>query len=255
MLPAAIKTSGEIKVGINAIFPPMEYKDPSSGQLTGFDVQFANALGKVLGVKMVYDDQQFDQLINSVTTARVDLVISGISDTKVRQAKGLDFIDYFNTGTQVYTSKADAAQLPDLSALSGKTMAISSSTDYMTTMQDYSQQNFVAKGKPGISILGVDSEATGRMQITEGRAIASAISPEVLGWLETGSPDQWVAVGPLLNPGPYGIMFDHSNVQLRDAVLAAARQLWSDGTYTALLKQWNMTNGALSAPVVNGAQS
>jgi len=250
-LPAAIKAKGQIIVGINGIFPPMEYKEPGKDELIGFDVDFANAIGKALGVKIVYDDQKFDQLVNSVITSRVDMVISGISDTATRQ-KTLDFIDYFNSGTQAYTTKTYASTITSLESLSGKTLAVSASTDYLTTMEKWSKDNLEAKGKPGIKILAVDSEATARLQMVQGRAQASAISPEVLGWLAKQNPGMFVAFGPLLNVDPYGICFKKDNVGLRDAVLAAVRQLFADGTYKALLAKWELLPGALAEPLVNG---
>jgi polar amino acid transport system substrate-binding protein len=252
MLPAAIRSKGEITVGINAIFAPMEYKNPGSNKLIGIDVDLANAIGKALGVKIAYDNMSFSALIPSVTTGRVDMVISGLSDTKARE-KTLDFIDYFNTGTQAYTTKAYAGTITSLASLSGKTMAISASTDYLTTMQNWSKVNLESKGLPGIKILAVDSEATARLQMAQGRAQASAISPEEIGYLNSQSPGQYVTVGPLLNPGPYGICFSKSNTQLRDAVLAAVRQLFANGTYQSILAKWHVTSAALKAPTVNGA--
>ena len=250
-LPAAIKAKGQIVVGINGIFPPMEYKEPGKDELIGFDVDFAKAIGKALGVKIVYDDQKFDQLVNSVITARVDMVISGISDTATRQ-KTLDFIDYFNSGTQAYTTKTYASTITSLESLSGKTLAVSASTDYLTTMEKWSKDNLEAKGKPGIKILAVDSEATARLQMIQGRAQASAISPEVLGWLSKQNPGMFVSFGPLLNVDPYGICFKKDNVGLRDAVFAAVQQLFADGTYKALLAKWELMPGALAKPLING---
>src|SRR5665647_176663 len=142
LLPEEIKSAGEIKVGINGIYAQMEYKDPATDELVGLDVDFANAVGELLGVKMVYDDQQFDQLINSVATGRDDMVLSGMSDTVERQ-KTLDFVDYFNSGTQAFTTKDLSGEITSLEDLSGKTLAVSASTDFYTTMEKW--------GKPPVT--------------------------------------------------------------------------------------------------------
>ena len=249
-LPAAIMAKKQITVGINGIFPPMEFKTPGSDDLTGFDVDLTLAIGQTLGVKIVFDDQKFDQLLPSVTTGRVDFVISGLSDTAARR-KTFDFIDYFTSGTQVYTTKTFAKTIKSLDDLSGKTLAISAATDYLTTMQQWSKDNLEAKGKPGITILPIDSEATARLQMVQGRAQVSAISPEVLGWLEKQTPGQFVAVGPILAPDPYGICFKKDNVELRDAVLAAMQELVKNGTYKKVLAKWELTRSA-TEPLVNG---
>ncbi len=250
-LPAAIKAKGQITVGVNGIFPPMEFKNPGSDELTGFDVELAQAIGKTMNVKVVFDDQKFDQLLPSVTTGRVDFVISGLSDSAVRR-KTFDFIDYFNSGTQAYTTKTFAKTITSLESLSGKTLALSASTDYMATMQKWSQQNLEAKGKPGIKFLPVDSEATSRLQMVQGRAQASAISPEVFGWLEKQNPGQFIPVGPILAPDPYGICFKKDQTELRDAVHAALQRLLKNGTYKKLLAKWELSRSAVAEPLING---
>jgi len=252
LLPEEIKSAGEIKVGINGIYAPMEYKDPATDELVGLDVDFANAVGELLGVKMVYDDQQFDQLINSVATGRDDMVLSGMSDTVERQ-KTLDFVDYFNSGTQAFTTKDLSGEITSLEDLSGKTLAVSASTDFYTTMEKWSKDNLEADGKPGIKMLGVDSEASARLQMKQGRAEASAISPEVLGWIEKETPGEFVPIGEMLAPAPYGIAFNKDNAQLRDAVQAALQKMIDDGSYQAILDQWNCGQAAVSEATVNGS--
>jgi polar amino acid transport system substrate-binding protein len=251
MLPDTIKAKGKIVIGINGIFPPMEFKEPGQEELIGFDVDLAKALGEVLNITIVFDDQKFDQLINSINTNRVDMVISGISDTAVRR-ETLDFIDYFNSGTQCFTLKSHAGTITSLADLSGKTFAVSGATDYLTTMKKWSQDNLESKGKPAIKILAVDSEATARLQMIQGRAQFSAISPEVLGWLARENPGMFVPVGPVLNPDPYGICFSKKNTILRDAVYAALKELSGNGTYKALLDNWEISTGALPEPLING---
>ncbi|MFN8579564.1 MAG: ABC transporter substrate-binding protein [Gemmatimonadaceae bacterium] len=248
-LPAAIAAKKQLTVGVNAIFPPMEFKNPGSNDLIGIDIEIAQAIGQQLGVTIVFSDQKFDQLLQSVTTGRVDFVLSALSDTEARR-KTFDFVDYFTSGTQAYTSTAYAGTIKSLDDLSGKTLAVSAATDYLTTMQRWSKDNLEAKGKPGITILPVDSEASARLQIVQRRAQASAISPEVLGWLSKQSPGQFVPIGPVLAPDPYGICFKKGNTELRDAVLAAVKELVRNGTYTRILTKWMATSGATS-PVVN----
>jgi len=250
-LPAAVKAKGQVTVGINGIFAPMEFKNPGSEDLIGVDVEIAQALGKAMGVKVAFDDQKFDQLLPSVTTDRVDFVISGLSDTAVRR-KTFDFIDYFISGTQAYTTKAFAKDFKKLEDFSGKTLAVSASTDYWGTMQKWSQENLEAKGKPGFTLLAVDSEATARLQMVQGRAQFSAISPEVLGWLSKQNPGQFVPVGPVLAPDPYGMCFKKDNVELRTAVLEAFKRIIKDGTYKKILAKWEVSQSAVPEPLVNG---
>ena len=250
-LPAAVKAKGQITVGVNAIFPPMEFKNPGSEEIIGVDIDIAQALAKELGVKVVFDDQKFDQLLPSVTTGRVDFVISGLSDTEVRR-KTFDFIDYFISGTQAYTTQALSKDYKKLEDFSGKTIAVSAATDYWSTMEKWSKENLAAKGKAPFVLLPVDSEPTARLQMIQGRAQFSAISPEVLGWLTKQNPGQFVPVGPVLAPDPYGMCFKKDNTELRDAVLEAFKRIHKDGTYHKILAKWEVAQSAVPEALVNG---
>ena len=119
-------------------------------------------------------------------------------------------------------------------------------------MQKWSKDNLEAKGKPGIKILPVDSEATARLQMVQGRAQASAISPEVLGWLSRKNSGQFVPVGPILAPDPYGICFKKGNTELLDAVYEAFKRVIKDGTYQKLLAKWDVTHSGVTEPLING---
>jgi polar amino acid transport system substrate-binding protein len=250
-LPDTIKAKGQLTVGVNGIFAPMEFKNPGSEDLIGVDVEVAQALGKALGVKVVFDDQRFDQLLLSVTTGRVDFVISALSDTALRR-KTYDFIDYFVSGTQAYTTKTFSREFKKLDDLSGKTIAVSGATDYWRTMEKWSRENLEAKGKPGFTLLPVDSEATARLQMVQGRAQFSAISPEVLGWLSKQNQGQFVPVGPVLGPDPYGMCFKKGNTELRDAVFEAFARIIKDGTYEKIVAKWEVSQSAVPEPLLNG---
>ena len=99
----------------------------------------------------------------------------------------------------------------------------------------------------------MDSEANARLQVVQGRAQASAISPEVLGWLMKQQPGKFVPVGEMLESNPYGIMFRKDNAELRDAVHAALAKLFKDGTYHKILAEWKLELCAVDKPTINGA--
>lgn len=101
-LPASIKDKGEIVVAIMPNYPPMDFKDPATNTLTGLDYDLGNALAERLGVKIKWQETGFEQMINALTTDRVDMVLSGMTDTAERQAS-VTFIDYFTSGPQFYT--------------------------------------------------------------------------------------------------------------------------------------------------------
>ena len=64
-LPERIAKTRVIKIAVNAIYPPMEFKDPDTARLIGFDVDLGNALAKELGVTLEWQESAFEQLLAS----------------------------------------------------------------------------------------------------------------------------------------------------------------------------------------------
>ena len=95
-LPAEIKQAGALKLTVNSTYAPMEYRDPASNELVGLDIDLANELAKRLGgLKIVWSETPFAELIPSLQTKRADFIISGISDRASRRETA-DFVDYLD---------------------------------------------------------------------------------------------------------------------------------------------------------------
>src|SRR5438874_10726901 len=93
-LPEAIKQTGALRLTVNATYAPMEYRDPATNELVGLDIDLANELAKRLGgLKIVWSETPFAELIPSLQTKRADFIISGISDRASRRETA-DVVDY-----------------------------------------------------------------------------------------------------------------------------------------------------------------
>ncbi len=44
-------------------YPPMEFRDPATNTLTGFDVDLGEAIGRKLGIKIEWQETSFDQFM------------------------------------------------------------------------------------------------------------------------------------------------------------------------------------------------
>ena len=53
----------------------------ATNKLTGLDFDLGNALAERLGVKIKWQETGFEQMLSGLTTKRVDIVLSGMSDT------------------------------------------------------------------------------------------------------------------------------------------------------------------------------
>ena len=68
-------------------YPPFEFRDPASNKLIGFDVDIVDALAAKMGAKVNWVESSFDQLISSITTKRVDVIVAGMNDLPERRCE------------------------------------------------------------------------------------------------------------------------------------------------------------------------
>lgn len=250
-LPDAIAKSRTIKVAVNAIYPPMEYKDPDSGDLVGFDIDLGNAIAKQLGVKIDWQESAFEQLLPSLETGRVDMVLSGVSDVPGRRSAA-DFLDYLNSGAQFYvlaSAQGNAVHQP--ADLCGKAVGTSRSTSFPADTAAWSAKN--CAGKAPISVVGTEDTSSARMQLKQGRIVAGVQGSETLPYAMKLEPNTYRPVGAPFATSPEGIAFAKSNTKLRDAVHGALDKLIADGTYGKIVAKWGLQSSAVHQLTMNGA--
>jgi polar amino acid transport system substrate-binding protein len=81
-----IKKKGYITVGLSADYPPYEFHKTINGkdEIVGFDISVAKKIAKDMGVKLRIDEMSFDSLLGALKTGKIDMIISGMSNTPER---------------------------------------------------------------------------------------------------------------------------------------------------------------------------
>lgn len=77
---------GTLTVGVEVGYPPMEYTDDAGLEYQGFDIDFAKALGEVLGVDIEFVNTAWDGIFAGLDKEQYDVIISSVSITPERQA-------------------------------------------------------------------------------------------------------------------------------------------------------------------------
>jgi polar amino acid transport system substrate-binding protein len=249
-LPDAVRQAGALHASVNAIYPPMEYKDTASGHLTGLDVELGEALAKRLGVRIMWAESAFEQLMPSLQTGRADLIISGLTD-RVSRHEVADFIDYLKTGAQFYVQAASSMQVA--TDLCGKRVGTSRSTSFPADIVAWSKAHCEATGKPAIEVVNAESTAGARGQLRQGRIDAAVQGSETIPYAFANEPGVYRVLEAPFTSGYQGIAIKKGEAALRDTVAEALRDLIADGTYKAILTKYGLEDNALTEPVINGA--
>ena len=244
-------TAGTLTVGLSPDYPPMEYLD--GDKLIGADVDLITEVAKRMGKEVKFEQQKFDQLINSVRTARVDVVISGMSDTLERQ-QTLEFVDYFLATGRFYTLPELAGEFTKDTDICGKSVALSTKTDYYPALQKLNTELCEGAGLAPIQIVGADSGAAARLQLDQGRAQLAVQGASNLAYFEAQTPGKYKIVLGILNEEMYGISVKKGNTALAEALQSTLKEMYDDGTTAAILTKWGLGDNILE-PVINGVKA
>lgn len=79
-----IADKGVLTVGLDDTFAPMGFRD-LDGNLVGFDIDLANAVGEALGVKVEFQPISWDAKEMELSSKKIDCIWNGMSVTKKRK--------------------------------------------------------------------------------------------------------------------------------------------------------------------------
>lgn len=251
-LPERIKTAGKIVVATQPNYAPIVYKDPATNTMMGFDVELGEAIAKELGVKVEWQETAFAQMLPSLQTGRVDMVMAGMSDLPARR-ETVDFVDYMVSGAQFYTVTAFAGQVKTPEDLCGKSVGASRSTNWPQQIGEWSQANCVAKGKPAINVVGTEGSVDARTQLKTQRLQGGVQGSETMTHFQKLEPNTYIPLGKPFTRSLTGIPFAKTpeGNQLRDAVKGALERLQANGTYDAIVAKYVQPSNVLKPISVN----
>ncbi len=75
-----IKSAGVLRIGTEGTYSPFSYHDPpETGELTGYDVDVAKAVGDKLGVKVEFVETPWDSIFAGLAADRFDVVANEVT--------------------------------------------------------------------------------------------------------------------------------------------------------------------------------
>lgn len=175
---ADIKAAGVVKVATFDANPPFGAIDPKTHDIVGYDVDFAKALAKSLGVKLQLVATNPANRIPLLQSGKVDLIVADITITPER-AQVIDFsTPYFVTGQQFLVpasspDKLDAYSKARIGAVKG------------TTGEQALHQRF-----PQSRVLAYDDIPLALTALRNGNVQAITQDSTILAGLLAGAPDK-----------------------------------------------------------------
>lgn len=167
----AIKSSGKVIIGVFSDKAPFGYVD-ANGTYQGYDVYFANRIGKDLGVAVEFVSVEPASRVEYLKTGKVDIILANFTVTEER-AKSVDFaLPYMKVALGVVSP--DKTLITDVEQLKGKTLIVAKGT---------TAETFFTEKHPEVKLLKFDQYTETYNALLDGRGDAfSTDNTEVLAW-------------------------------------------------------------------------
>jgi polar amino acid transport system substrate-binding protein len=217
----------------NPTFPPME-NTTKGGKPVGFDIDFANALGKQLGGKATYVFSSFSGLLPALGAKRCDVVISGIFVTPDR-TKSFPAVTYMHSHRALIVAGGNPKKITSPASLAGKSVAVQAGTkyeEYLKALQK--KEKFTLRSYPG------DSDAIG--QILIGRSDVVLSQDTSAAYAQSQHPGK-VAVGYLFSAADrFGVYYRKGDA-IGAQIAGAIKALKANGTLAKLATKYHIPVG------------
>jgi ABC-type amino acid transport substrate-binding protein len=246
-VPADIKATGHLLIGVNVPYTPDEFKD-SQGHLVGFDVDLMKAVARTLGLAPDYREMPFESILPALQGKQLNLGMSSITDTKARESL-VDFVTYLNKGTLW-------AQRPgppiDPNAACGRRVGVRAGSIHDTQELPAKSAVCVAAGLAPIDKVVFDHQDDLTAALIAGKLDAMSADSPNTGFAIKLSGGALVPAGEVFDIQPYGWAVPKGS-KLAESLRQALVHLMKTGDYRTIATTWGEDKGMIDTPKINGA--
>lgn len=254
-LPAKIQKAGKIVIGSAINYPPFENYAPDGKTLVGFEVELADALQQVLGVKFQWENASFDSLFASLKAGRYDIVYGATNDTAERE-QSFDMVDYVQASQGFDVAKGNPDHISTVLDLCGKSVSAVTGGVQPQWLRTVGDDTCTKAGKSKINVLTFADASGEQLALREGKAQAILENYPTAATFAKDSKGAMELVPNLQVLKTYfAMVVPKSDTQLRDALQKGWDAIIKNGAYGKVLAKWGLTGIALTQSYVNGATS
>ncbi len=226
---ASVSTVQEGKLiwGTNAAFEPYEYMEGDT--VVGIDAEIADAVAAKLGLEAQVENMDFDAVIPSVTSGKVDIGLAGMTVSEER-LNNVNFTDPYVEAGQVIIVK-EGSDITSVADLSGKVIGVQRGT---------TGDEYVSDDANGVGVASVERFSNGpdaTQSLLTDKIDAVVIDNEPAKKLVANS-EGLVILDEKLTSEEYAIAVAKDNTELLDAINTALDELEESGELQAILDKY-----------------
>jgi len=238
---ANIKGRGRLIVGLDIGSNLFSFRDPITGEITGFDVDIAGEVARdIFGTpsQVEYRILSSADRVTALQNNQVDIVVKTMSITCERK-KLVNFSTVYLVANQRILAPRDSP-ITQATDLSGKRVCAVKGTTSLQRIQEID---------PSPIVMEVVTWADCLVALQQRQVDAVSTDDSILAGLVAQDPYLHI-VGPSMNEEPYGIGINLQNTGLVRFVNGTLDRIRRDGTWSTLYRKWLTVLGPPPAPPV-----
>ncbi|MDT9686234.1 ABC transporter substrate-binding protein [Streptomyces sp. TRM76323] len=254
LLPADVRASGTLRIGSSIGTPPGAYYPNGSDKIpAGQDIDIADAVAKVLGVKLERQNASFETILPALGSGKYDVGTGNFGVTTER-LKSVDFVTYINDGQGFAVRKGSTAlkgKVTELTQLCGLTIGTGAGTTFEATL--IAHKGVCAKaGKKPYDVKVYSENGATLTALQQGRidVVMSTINGLRHQAAQPAARTTFLGEYHRLD---VGFAFKKGS-PLTKAFQAAVNELIENGTYARILEKWGTTASAIDTSQINPSE-
>jgi len=236
---ADIRARGRLIVGLDIGSNLFSFRDPITGEITGFDVDIAGEIARdIFGnpSHVEYRILSSDERVTSLQQSEVDVVVKTMTITCDRR-RLVNFSTVYLDANQRILAPRDSP-IAKVADLSGKRVCVARGTTSLHRIREIA---------PPPVIVSVVNWADCLVAMQQREIDAVSTDDSILAGLVEEDPYLHI-VGPNMATQPYGIGINLSNTGLVRFVNGTLERIRHDGTWNTLYRKWLTVLGPAPAP-------
>jgi polar amino acid transport system substrate-binding protein len=236
---AKIRARGRLIVGLDIGSNLFSFRDPITGEITGFDVDIAGEVARdIFGTpsQVEYRILSSAERITALKSSQVDLVVKTMTITCERRKQVNFSTVYLDAYQRILASRDSPITKP--SDLSGKRVCVAKGTTSLNRIREIA---------PPPILVEVVNWADCLVTLQQRQVDAVSTDDSILAGLVSQDPYLHI-VGPNMGTQPYGVGVNRDNTGLVRFVNGTLERIRRDGTWNTLYRKWLSVLGPAPAP-------
>ena len=231
-LISGVANAATLRVATNPTFPPFEFVNSETKEVTGFEMDLIRAMAKQAGYDVEILNIGFDGIIPALMAGTADVGASGFSITEERKKRVLFTDPFYKSGLTILVSKDAAKDIKGFEDLKGKTVGVQIGTTAAAK----------AKEIEGAKVTTFNNASEAIMDLTTGNSVAVINDRPVTDYILVQQPalakKTVHLTDKMLSADDFAMVVTKQNAKLQGELNAALKALKENGEYDKIWKKW-----------------